>query len=66
MRRILMTVLFALAITFAVPPARGQQNESTARIRTREQLGRLLDKVGPSLNIKFRQSESRPSTSSVF
>jgi len=59
MRRILMTVLFALAITFAVPPARGQQNESTARIRTREQLGRLLDKVGPSLNIKFRQSEKQ-------
>ncbi len=59
MRRILMAVLFALAITFAAPPVRGQQNEAAARIRTREQLGRLLDKVGPGLNITFRQSEKQ-------
>jgi len=60
MRRILMAVMFALAITFAAQPAQGQQNESAARIRTREQLGRLLDKVGPGLNIMFRQSEKQP------
>jgi hypothetical protein len=59
MRRIPMTVLFVLAITFAAPPAQGQQNESAARIRTREQLGRLLDKVGPDLNTKFRQSDKQ-------
>ncbi|MFN2511946.1 MAG: hypothetical protein ABR568_10950 [Pyrinomonadaceae bacterium] len=59
MRRIPLAVLFALAITFAAPPARGQQNESAARARTREQLGRLLEKVGPSLNITFRQSEKQ-------
>lgn len=59
MRRIPIAVLFALAITFAALPAQGQQNESAARIRTREQLGRLLDKVGPDLHIKFRQSEKQ-------
>ena len=59
MRRIPMAVLFALAITFAAPPARGQQDEPAARIRTREQLGRLLGKVGPGLNITFRQSEKQ-------
>ena len=60
MSRIPMTVLFALVIICAVSPAPGQQNESVARIRTREQLGQLLDKVGPSLNIKFRQSNKPP------
>ena len=60
MRRIPMAVLFALAMTFAAAPAQGQQNESAARIRTREQLGQLLDKVGPSLHITFRQSEKHP------
>ena len=60
MRRIPMAVFFALAMIFAVPAAQGQQNESAARIRTREQLGQLLDKVGPSLPIKFRQSDKPP------
>ena len=59
MRRIPMAVLFILALTFMTGPARGQQNES-ARIRTREQLGQLLDKIGPSIHITFRQSEKRP------
>ncbi|MBA2528192.1 MAG: hypothetical protein H0V18_20770 [Pyrinomonadaceae bacterium] len=60
MRRIPMAVLFALAMTFAVQPAQGQQNESAVRIRTREQVGQLLDKVGPSLHLTFRQSEKQP------
>ncbi len=55
-----MAVLFTLAMTFAAPPAQGQQNESAARIRTREQVGQLLDKVGPSLHITFRLSEKQP------
>ncbi|MCM3870178.1 MAG: hypothetical protein ND895_05705 [Pyrinomonadaceae bacterium] len=59
MRRISMAVLFTLAMTFAVAPAQAQQEEA-ARIRTREQLGQLLDKVGPSLHITFRQSEKQP------
>jgi len=58
MRRIPMAVL-VLAITFASAPAQGQQNEPV-RIRTREQLGQLLDKIGPSLHISFRQYEKRP------
>ncbi len=60
MRRIPMAVLFALALTFAAPPAQGQQDDSGARTRTREQLGQLLNKVGPSLHITFRQSEKQP------
>jgi hypothetical protein len=60
MRRIPMAVLFVLAMIFAAPTAQGQQNESPARIRTRKQLGQLLEKVGPSLNITFRQSEKPP------
>ncbi len=60
MRRIPMAVLFTLAMTFGAPPAQGQQNESAARIRTREQVGQLLDKVGPSLHITFRQSDKQP------
>jgi hypothetical protein len=60
MRRIPVAVLFALAMTFAASPAQGQQNESAARIRTREQVGQLLDKIGPSLHITFRLSEKQP------
>lgn len=65
MRRIPMAVFFALALTFSTQsaqgqPAEGRQNEPAARIRTREQLGQLLEKVGPSLRITFRQSEKQP------
>jgi len=60
MRRIPIAVLFALAMTFAGPPAQGQQNDSAARTRTREQLGQLLEKVGPSLHITFRPNEKQP------
>jgi len=59
MRRIPMAVLFALAMTFATA-AHGQQNDSPARVRTREQLGQVLDKIGPGLHITFRQSEKQP------
>jgi hypothetical protein len=60
MRRIPMVILFALALTFAVPAAQCQQDNSAARTRTREQLGRLLEKIGPSLNIAFRQRQKQP------
>ena len=59
MRRIPISVLFALAVTFAVPTAQAQQSEPD-RNRTREQLGQLLEKVGPSLNLTFRPSEKQP------
>lgn len=61
MRQIPMAVLFAIAMTFAAPPTQGQ-NEAASRIRTREQMGQLLDKVGPSLHMTFRQSEKDPFT----
>ncbi|CAN5793306.1 hypothetical protein BH18ACI4_BH18ACI4_08320 [soil metagenome] len=60
MRRIPMALLFVLAMTFTAPPAQGEQNESDARIRTREQVGQLLEKLGPSLHITFRKSEKQP------
>jgi hypothetical protein len=61
MRRISMTVWFAIVITFAASPAFGQQDQAVAaRIRTREQLGQLLEKVGPSLHISFRKSDKQP------
>lgn len=60
MRRIPMSVLFALAMIFAVSPAQGQQDNSADRTRTREQLGQLLDKAGPSLTLTFRPSEKQP------
>jgi hypothetical protein len=52
--------LFALAMTFSSQPAQSQQDEPIARIRNREQLGQLLDKVGPGLHISFRQNAKRP------
>ena len=60
MRQIPMALFFALAILIATPPAQAQQTESAARIRTREQLGQLLDKVGPSIRIAFRPNEKQP------
>ena len=60
MRRIPMAVLLTLAMTFAISAAQGQQDNSAARTRTREQLGQLLDKAGPSLQITFRQREKQP------
>lgn len=60
MRRIPMALLFALVMTFTALPTQGQQNESAARIRIREQLGQLLGKVGPSLHITFRPNEKQP------
>lgn len=60
MRRIPIVALCAFAIAFAAPPVQSQQNESAARIRTRERVGQLLEKAGPGLHITFRQSEKQP------
>jgi hypothetical protein len=47
-------------MTFGVSSAQGQQDDSAARIRTREQVRQLLDKVGPTVHIAFRQSQKEP------
>ena len=59
MRRLLMALFFALAMTSATLPANGQQTEAAARLRTKEQLAQLLDKLGPSIKIAFRQNEKQ-------
>jgi hypothetical protein len=51
--------LFLLAtITCAV--AQTPDAPSASRIKTREQLRTLLDKVGPEIKVTFRQSEKQP------
>ena len=60
MRRIPVVVLFALAMAVTVSAAQGPQDDSAARTRTREQLGQLLDTIGPSLHISFRQRQKQP------
>jgi hypothetical protein len=41
-------------------PAVYGQNDESARNRTREQLGNLLEKAGPEINVAFRQSTKEP------
>jgi hypothetical protein len=60
MRRISIAVLFTLLTVLAVSPASGQENESAARIRIREQVSQLLEKEGPGLHIVFRQTDKHP------
>jgi hypothetical protein len=61
MKRILITLMFALALLFTVPSAYGQDSQAL-RNRTREQMRTLLDKVGPrsDVNVPFRQSDKQP------
>lgn len=59
MTRFSMALLFTLLIMLAISPAQAQQSDPAARIRTKEQVAQLLDKVGPSLHIAFRQSEKQ-------
>jgi hypothetical protein len=62
MRRIPMTVWLTIAIMLAASPAVAQQDAAAAaaRIRTRDQLAQLLEKVGPSLHIAFRKNDKQP------
>ncbi len=61
MKRILITLMFALALLLTVPAAYGQDSQAL-RNRTREQMRTLLDKVGPrsDVNVPFRQSDKQP------
>src|SRR6266446_4405928 len=60
MKQALFLLLFVLMTTIVAPAANGQAPPEAARTKTSEQLGQLLDKVGPSIKISFRQSEKQP------
>ncbi len=51
---------FLLLVLMTTIVAAGQTPAEAARIKTREQLGQVLDKVGPHLKISFRQSQKEP------
>jgi hypothetical protein len=59
MKRIPLALLFALVMTIGVP-AVYSQSEDAARVKNREQLGALLDRVGPKINVAFRRSDKQP------
>ena len=60
MKRFLMTLLVASTITVLAPSVWGQTPADTARDKTRDQLGLLLDKVGPTIKVMFRRSDKQP------
>jgi hypothetical protein len=60
MKRFLMTLLVASTITVLAPSVWGQTDADTARVKTRDQLGLLLDKVGPTIKVTFRRSDKQP------
>jgi hypothetical protein len=59
MIRTFAIVLFILT-TITVGAVYGQQDDPAARIRTRERLAALLDKVGPDIHVSFTQSQKQP------
>jgi hypothetical protein len=59
MKRIFAAVLFFIA-TIIVAPVYGQQDDVAARNRTREQLAKLLEQAGPTINVDFKQSQKQP------
>lgn len=72
MKRAFVIVLFILAtLSFSAVchPTRaagaattvyGQEDDAAARDRTRERLAALLEKVGPAINVDFKQSQKQP------
>ena len=62
MKRALLLSLIVLITAIVVPAAFGQTQTpaEAARIKTREQLSQLLDKVGPTVKISFKQSQKQP------
>lgn len=60
MRMLLAAVLCAGVMTSAVRPALSQTADDPARVATRQQLTELLDRVGPEVNMSFRQSDKQP------
>ena len=60
MKRVFLVLLFALLTMMVLPAAYSQTAEDPARVKTREQLGQLLDKAGPTIKVAFRQSQKQP------
>jgi hypothetical protein len=60
MKQVLLVLLVVLLTTIVVPAVSGQSTAEAGRIKTREQLGQLLDRVGPSIKMSFRQSQKQP------
>jgi len=63
MKRILAIVLFILAtisVTSVYHPVYGQRDDEAVRNQTREQLAKLLEKAGPTVNVAFSQSQKQP------
>ena len=60
----LLVLLTMIVVPAAVSQTAGEHSAQTAkdeaRIKTREQLRQLLDKVGPAIKVSFRQSEKAP------
>ncbi len=59
MKRTLAIILF-MASAVMVASAYDQQDDEAARIQTREKLAQLLEKVGPTINVAFSQSQKQP------
>ena len=63
MKRVLLLLSFVVATMIVAPAAYSQTTptpDDPARVKTREQLRGLLDKVGPTINVSFRQSQKQP------
>ena len=60
MKRVLFLLVLVLMMMIVVPAAYSQTAEDAARIRTREQLAQLLDKMGPTIKVSFKQSQKQP------
>jgi hypothetical protein len=63
MKRVWLLLSFVVATMIVAPAAYSQTTpkpEDPARVKTREQLRLLLDKVGPTIKVSFRQSEKQP------
>jgi hypothetical protein len=64
MKRVLFIFLFILTTIVVAPTSYSQTTpqpaEDAARVKTREQLKALLDKIGPTIKVAFRQSEKQP------
>jgi hypothetical protein len=60
MNRTIRVFFCVLAITIGAPAVHGQQNDEAARIRNRELLAQLLDRVGPEVHVTFTQSQKNP------